>query len=107
MFDRSNSHIMMGSVSKTDYLGCLVSPASIRGATGTNAWLVSGFDFSEGTGVPVRSASCLARTRSKSSFKANPWHNSDSSLAHKEKLAQHKSNDWNNSIKNHTEDTTN
>lgn len=52
---------------------CLVSPVSIRGAsTGTNALLVSAFDFSDGTGIPETSDSCLARTRCKSSFRAKP-----------------------------------
>lgn len=68
------------------YLGGF--PGSIRGAsTGTNAWLVSGFDFSDGTGVPERSESCFARTRCKSSFKANPWLNNDSSLGPKKNLS--------------------
>ena len=62
--------------------GCLLlSPVTTRGpSTSTSAPAVSGLGFSARTEVPEAMASCLASKRCKSSFSANPWHSSDSSL---------------------------
>lgn len=66
--------------------GCLWLPPLSRS---TSAPPDSGFGFSgaagAGAGVPEAMASCLASTRCKSSFKASPWHNNDSSLKHQMK----------------------
>ena len=49
-------------------------------STSTSAPIDSGLVFSIWADVPEEMASCLAKTRCKSSFNASPWHKSDSSL---------------------------
>lgn len=68
----------------------LVSPVSTKGASiSTSAPGRAGFEFSVGfwfwEEVPEEIDSCLASTRCRSSFRASPWHSSDSSLENSQK----------------------
>lgn len=59
----------------------LASPVSTSGPpTSTSAPLDSGLGLGFSPGFPEAMDSCLASTRCRSSFNANPWHSSDSSL---------------------------
>jgi len=75
---KENKRLELGKHIDYPWSGCACLFEAVELSVSTSDW--RDFGFSMRTAIPAAIASCFARTRCKSSFRASPWQRSSSSL---------------------------